>query len=83
MYFAAKANASLNRYEELSHYDKGTLERSIEQQIARYNRHCAAKREKSAMRRKAFAKMMPVNAGDAPGTDSIRSSSSSSSGLAR
>ena len=72
----AKANALLNRYEELPQYDKGTLDRSIEQQIARYERHCAAKRERSAMRWKAFAKMKPVNAGDAPDTDSISSSSS-------
>ena len=73
----AKANALLNRYEELPQYDKGTLERSIEQQIAQHERHCAAKRERSAMRRKAFAKMKPVDVGDAPDTDSISSSSSS------
>ena len=35
----------------------------------RYERHCAAKRERSAMRRKAFAKLKPVTAGDASDTD--------------
>ena len=65
-YFPVKASAFLNRYEEWPQYEKGTLERSIEQQVARYERHCAAKRERSAMRRKAFAQLKPANAGDYP-----------------
>ena len=45
---------------------------------SRYARHCAAKREGSALRQKAFAKLKPAHAGDAPGTGSTRGSSSSS-----
>ena len=41
VYFPAKADALLNRYEELPENDEGTLKR--------YERHCAAKRERSAM----------------------------------